>query len=104
MNASYTAFFLPNKKKMPIEESDVKKILAEEQATSRGLRECIRVSELAATHRLERMRRLWMLEEQKAWTQEANFDPFEITAEMDAERIYIGFDSQPFYTKLYNPR
>ena len=59
---------------MPIEKSDVRKIIAELQATSWCLRECIRVRELAATHRLGQMRRLQMLEKKKAWKREAGFD------------------------------
>ena len=45
-----------------------------------------------------------MLEEQKAWKREAGFDRIEITAEVDARRFRVGFDSEPLYTKLYNPR
>ena len=89
---------------MSIYESDVRKIMAEVQATSWRLRECIRVRELATTHGLGQMRRLRMLEEQKAWKREDGFDRIEITAEMDEQRLRIGFDLQPFYTKLYNPR
>ena len=60
--------------------------------------------ELAATHRLERMRRLRMLEEQNAWKREAGFDRIETAAEMDAQRLRTSFDLEHFYTKLYNPR
>ena len=91
-------------KKMPIEECDVRQMIAEEEATSWCLCECIRVRELAATHRLGRMHRLRMLEEQKACNREAGFDRIEITAEMDAQRFRTGFDLKPFYMKLYNPR
>ena len=50
-----------------VDERDITKMFAEEvEATSWRLRETIRVRELAATHRLGRMRRLLMLEEQKA--------------------------------------
>ena len=48
MNTTYTAFLHPIKK-MSIEESDVKKIIAEVEATSWRVRECIQVRELAAT-------------------------------------------------------
>ena len=51
---------------MSIEECNAHQMIAEEEATSWRLRECIRVRELAATHRLGRMRRLRMLEDQKA--------------------------------------
>ena len=59
---------------MHVEERDVRKMIAEVGATSWRLRECVRVRELAATQRLERMRRLWMLVEQEVWKREAGFD------------------------------
>ena len=69
------------------------KVIAEVQATSWRLRDCIRVRELVATHRLEKMHRLRMLEEQKAWKREAGFDIIiEVTAEMDEQRLRPGFD------------
>ena len=45
-----------------------------------------------------------MLEEQKVCKREAGFDPIEIPAEMDAQRFRTAFDSEPLYTKLYDPR
>ena len=83
-------------KKMPIEECDVHQMITEEEATSWRLCERIRVRELAATQRLGRMRRLRMLEKQKAWNQEAGFDRIEITAEMDAQRFRTGLDLEHF--------
>ena len=62
---------------MSFEERDVRKIIAEVEAASWRLRECMRLRELAATHRLGRMRRLRMLEEQKTWKREAGFDRIE---------------------------
>ena len=59
---------------------------------------------LAATHILGQMRRLRMLEGQKAWKREAGFGRIEITAEIDARHLRAGFDLEPFYTKLYTPR
>ena len=47
-------------------ERDVRKMIAEIMATRERVHERIRVRELAASHRLERMRRLRMLEEQEA--------------------------------------
>ena len=41
---------------------------------------------------------------QKAWRREGAFDRIEIIAEMDEQRFRAGLDSEPFYTKLYNPR
>ena len=96
MNASYIAFFHLILEKIPIKESDVRNIIAEVEAISWCLRECIRVRELAATHRLGRMRRLQMLEEKKAC---------ETAAEMDAQRcLRTSLDLEYFRTKLYNPR
>ena len=50
------------------------------------------------------MRRLQMLEEKKAWNREAGFSRIETIAEMYAQRVYAGFDSEPLYTGRYNPR
>ena len=88
---------------MTIEECDVRQIIPEVQAARWRLRECIRVMELAATHRIGRMRRLRMLQEQKAWKQEAGFDRIETAAEMDAQCFRTNLSSEPFYRKLYNP-
>ena len=60
--------------------------------------------ELAATHRLERMRRLRILEEQEAWKREAGFDRIEIIAQINTQRLDARFDLGPLYSKLYNPR
>ena len=65
------------------------------------MHERIRVRQLAASHRLERMRRLRMLEEQEAWKREGGFDRIEIIPEMHAQRLYAGFDSEHLYTGLY---
>ena len=85
---------------MSIEECNVRQMIANVEATRWRLRECIRVRELAATHRLGRMRRLRMPEEQKAWNREAGFDRIEITAEMDAQRFRTDLNLEPFYMKL----
>ena len=79
-------------------------MIAEVEATSWPLRETIRVRELAATHRLGKMRRLRMLEEQKAWKREVDFDRIETAAEMDAQRFRTNLVSEPFYSKMCNPR
>ena len=90
---------------MPIEESDVRNIIAEVliEATSWRLRECLRVRELAATHRRGQMRRLRMLEEQKVWKREADFDRIDTAAEMGAHRFHTSLVSELFYSKLCNP-
>ena len=73
-------------------------------ATCWRLRECIRGRELAVTHRLERMRRLRMLEEQKAWKREAGFGRIENIVEMREQHSLAGFRLEPLNSKLYNPR
>ena len=45
-----------------------------------------------------------MLEEQKTWKREAGFDQIEIIAEMHAQRLHAGLDSEPLYTGMYNRR
>ena len=50
------------------------------------------------------MRRLQMLKEQKTWKREDGFDKIKTTAEMDTQRFLTSLDSEPFSTKLYNPR
>ena len=59
---------------------------------------------LVASHRLERVRRSRMPEKREAWKREAGFDPIEIIAEMNAQRLHAGFDLEPLYNGLYNPR
>ena len=90
---------------MSIQESDVRKIIAEVESTSWRPRGCIRVRELAATHRLGQMRCLRMLEEYKPWKREAGFYNIDTAAEMDARRSRINLVSEPFfYSKMPNPR
>ena len=45
-----------------------------------------------------------MLEEQKAWEREAGSDRIETIAQKRARYFHTGFDSEPLYSKLYNPR
>ena len=67
VNASLKhSVFLSDFKKMPTKERDVRKMIAEVEATYWRLRECIRMRELAAMDVLERVGRLRMHEEQKA--------------------------------------
>ena len=103
MNKSYFHLFL-EKMIFPNRDHDVRQTIQEVEATSWLLREHIRERELAATHRLGRMRRLRMLEEKKARKREADFDKIQTTTEIDAEHLCADFASEPFYTKLYNPR
>ena len=89
---------------MSIDDSDARIIIAEVQATRWRLRECIRVEELAATHRLGKIRRVRMLEEQKAWKREAGFDHIDTAAEMDAQHFRTNLVSEPFYSKMFNTK
>ena len=51
------------------------------------------------------MRRLLILEEQKAWKQEFGFDRIETAAEMDEKRFRTSLVSEPFfYRNVFNPR
>ena len=103
VNVSYTAF-LYDFEKMTVDERDITNVIGEVEATSWRLRETIRVRELAATYRLGQMRRLRMLEEQKAWKREVGFGRTETAAEMDAQRFRTNLVSEPFYSKMCNPR
>ena len=102
----HCVFFPAFKKMLVDEERDITKMIAKEvEATSWRLRETIRVRELAVTHRLGQMRRLFMLEEQKTWKQEADFDYIETAAEMDARRSRSNIISETFfYRNMFNPR
>ena len=50
------------------------------------------------------MHSLRMLEQQKTWKREADFDRIDTAAEMDAQRFRTSLVSGPFYSKLFNPR
>ena len=104
VNASYGSFFHLILKKMFIDGSDVRKIIAEVQTTNWRLRQCIWVRELTATHQLGQMRRLRMLEEQKAWKREAGFEYIDTAAEMDAQRFRTNVVSETSYSKMSTPR
>ena len=104
VNASYTTF-LSDFEKMAVDELDITHMIAEVEATSWRLRKTIRVRGLTVTHRLEQIRRLLMLEEQKAWKREVGFDRIETAAEMDTERFRTSLVSKPFfYRNMFNPR
>ena len=89
---------------MTVDEHGITNMIAETKATSWRLRETIRVRELVATHILGKMRRLLMLEEHKVWEQEVGFNRVETAAEMDTQRFRTSLVSEPFYSKMYNPR
>ena len=79
-----------------------------DSATTRGgMRNLIRVRKLAATHMLEKMRRVQTIEKQPAWKREGGFDRIETMAEVHAEtlrRMHAGYGPEPYYTGLFNPR
>ena len=63
--------------------------------------------ELAVSHKLEQIRRVRMVEKEVVWKREIAFDMIEVIAEMHEQtlrRLHAGFDSEPLYTGLYNPR
>ena len=82
---------------MAVDERDITKMIAAVEATSWRLHETIRVRELAATHRLGQMRRLLMLEEQKAGKREFDFDRIKTAAEMDKNTFRTSLVSDPFF-------
>ena len=71
------------------------------------IQETIRVKELAATHRLGKIRRLLMHEEHKTWKREFGFDRIEMAAEMDENRSRTSTSPVPnpfFYRNMVIPR
>ena len=104
VNESFKQPVLSESKNMPIKECDAQNRITELAATGWNLRESIQVGELASTHRFERMRHLWMLEGQEVWNREAGFDRIEIIAQMHEQYLYAGFDSEPLYAGLYDPK
>ena len=92
---------------MTVPKCDVR-LMVVHLAIIRGrVRKLIRVRELAALHDLEQMRSVRMLEESLTWVRENGFDRVEVIAEMHEEisrSLHSGFDPEPFYTGLYNPR
>ena len=90
---------------MPFDERAIAKMIAEVEATRWRLRETVRVRELAPTHRQGKIRRLLMLEKQKAWKREFGFDCIETAAAMDEKRFRTSLVSDPFfYSNKFHPR
>ena len=92
---------------MTVKERDFVKISEDVEATIWRLRETIRVAELAATHRLGKMRRLLMHKKHKAWKREFGFDRIETAAEMDEKRSRTSTSLVPdpfFYRNMVIPR
>ena len=92
---------------MAVKEHDFAKMIAELEETSWRIREKVRVTELAAAHRLEQMRRLLMLEEHKTWKREFGFDRIETAAEMNEKRSCTSTNPVPdpfFYNNMLNSR
>ena len=91
---------------MTVDGRDVTTMIAEEvEATSWRIRETIRARELAATHRLGKMRRLLMLEKHKAWKRKFGFDLIKTAAEMDEKRSRTSPVTDTFsYSNMLIPR
>ena len=72
-----------------MKESDARNINAEVliEAACWRLREYLRAKELGSTDRLGQMRRLRMLEGQRAWKREASFDRIDPAAEVNVQRF-----------------
>ena len=82
---------------MTVDEHDITKMIAAVEVTSWRLHETIRVRELAATHRLRQMRRLLIIEEQKAGKREFGFDRIKTAAEMGEKKNRTSLASDPFF-------
>ena len=92
---------------MTLAERDVRLMIAELAATHGHVHELIRTRELASSYKLEQMRRVRTLEKQASWKREGGFDRIENIAEIHEQTLrclHAGFDSEPLYTGLYNPR
>ena len=71
------------------------------------MRKLNRVKELVASHKLEQVRRVRMLEKKAVWKRKGGFVRIEIIAERHEEtlrHLHAGFDPEPFYTGLYDAR
>ena len=90
---------------MTADTRDAARRIADVEVTSWRIRETNQIRDLAATHRLGQMRRLLMLEEQKAWKREFGFDRIETAAEVNEKRFRTSLVSDPFfYRNMSNPR
>ena len=92
---------------MTLPEYDVRLMLADFSITGRRVRKLIRITKLAAIHTQEKVRRVRMLEKQAAWKREGDFDRIKTVSEMYEEtlrHLHAGFDPEPFYTGIYDPR
>ena len=79
---------------MTFPERDVRLIVTELAITGGRVRKLIRVGELASSHKLERMRRAQIVENQAVWKRDGGFDRPEIRAEMHEltlRRLRAGF-------------
>ena len=92
---------------MAIKERGFARMSEDVEATIWRLQETVRVTELAATHRLGQMRRLLMHEKHEAWKREFGFDRIETAAEMDEKRSRTSTSPVPnpfFYRNMVIPR
>ena len=66
-------------KKKILPECDVHLRVSELAITGRRLRKVIRAKELAASHKLEKIRRARMLEKKTVWKRKGGFDRIEVS-------------------------
>ena len=92
---------------MTIKERGFARMSKDVEATIWRLQKTVRVTELAATHRLRQIRRLLMHEKHKAWKREFGFDRIETAAAMDEKRSRTSTSPVPnpfFYRNMVIPR
>ena len=82
-----------------VEERDFARMSEDLGATIWRLRETVRVTKLAATHRLGQVRSLLLHERHKVWKREFGYDRLETAAEMDEKRSRISTSpvTNPFF-------
>ena len=88
---------------MSVKEHDFAMIADDVEATIWRIRETIRVREFAATHPLEQMRRLLMLEGHKTWKREFSVGRIETAAEIYENRFRTSTSPVPdpfFYRNM----
>ena len=92
---------------MNLPERVAHQMLKELAEISGCVRKPFQARELAASHKLEQMRRVQVLEQRAIWTRKTDFDRIETIAETYEEtlrRLHAEFDPGPVYTGLYNAR
>ena len=88
---------------MNLPERVAHQMLKELAEISGRVRKLIRARELAASHKLEQMRRVQVLEQRATWMRKTDFDRIETIAETYEEtlrHLHAGFYPGPIYTGL----